>query len=124
MYQIEPLSPDFTEETGSRTLALFEIMIRTPWRGTGVARKIHEELLAYRTEERVPHVGVDTEVASRALHKAAFQDGNQDAGGLVRSLKIPSCGERHAAPSQLSRKAFSIAAALHSVAEHSAARHG
>jgi GNAT superfamily N-acetyltransferase len=53
MYQLEPLAPDFTEETGDRTLALFEIMIRKPWRGTGVARKIHEELLSGRPEERV-----------------------------------------------------------------------
>lgn len=53
MYHLEPLDPDFTEETGRRTLALFEIMVRSPWRGTGTAHAIHEELLAHRPEERV-----------------------------------------------------------------------
>lgn len=52
-HQLEPLAPDFTEETGSRTLALFEIMVRTPWRNTGTAHAIHEDLLSRRTEERV-----------------------------------------------------------------------
>jgi GNAT superfamily N-acetyltransferase len=52
-HQLAPLAPDFTEETGNRTLALFEIMVRTPWRGTGAAHAIHEELLSRRTEERV-----------------------------------------------------------------------
>lgn len=53
MYQLDPLDADFTEETGDRTLALFEIMVRTPWRGTGIAYRIHEALLAQRGEERV-----------------------------------------------------------------------
>jgi GNAT superfamily N-acetyltransferase len=53
MHQLDPLPEDYTEETGSRTLALFEIMVRAPWRGTGVAQRIHEELLAGRQEKRV-----------------------------------------------------------------------
>lgn len=53
MHQLDPLSEAFTEETGARTLALFEIMTREQWRGTGVAHRIHEELLASRAEERV-----------------------------------------------------------------------
>jgi GNAT superfamily N-acetyltransferase len=48
-----PLDPAFPEETGSRTLALFELMVRQPWRGTGTARLIHDELLRTRQEERV-----------------------------------------------------------------------
>lgn len=35
------------------TAALKEIMLRTPWRGTGTARRIHDELLAARPEEQV-----------------------------------------------------------------------
>ncbi|WP_329017856.1 GNAT family N-acetyltransferase [Streptomyces sp. NBC_00690] len=42
-----------TTETGSRTLALFELMVRTPWRKTGTAQAIHEDLLTGRPEERV-----------------------------------------------------------------------
>jgi GNAT superfamily N-acetyltransferase len=48
-----PLDECFVAETGSRTLALFEIMVREPWRGTGAARLIHDELLRLRPEERV-----------------------------------------------------------------------
>ncbi|MCX2967364.1 MULTISPECIES: GNAT family N-acetyltransferase [Streptomyces] len=35
------------------TVALKEIMLRVPWRGTGAARRIHDELLAHRPEEQV-----------------------------------------------------------------------
>ncbi|MEV5936375.1 GNAT family N-acetyltransferase [Streptomyces sp. NPDC052079] len=50
---LEPLPEEQTAEDGRRTLALFELMVRRPWRGTGIARRIHEELLAGRPEERV-----------------------------------------------------------------------
>lgn len=48
-----PLPGGYTDETGSRTLALNEIVVRKSWRGTGAAHRIHEGLLAGRTEERV-----------------------------------------------------------------------
>lgn len=48
-----PLPEGYTDETGARTLALNEIVVRKAWRGTGVARRLHEELLTGRTEERV-----------------------------------------------------------------------
>ncbi|MGI5352174.1 GNAT family N-acetyltransferase [Streptomyces sp. CA-250714] len=35
------------------TVALKEIMVRVPWRGTGAARRIHDELLSGRPEEQV-----------------------------------------------------------------------
>ncbi len=53
MYQLDPLPEIFTEETGHRTLALNQIMLRRPWRGKGIAHRIHEELLSNRHEERV-----------------------------------------------------------------------
>ncbi|MFI5529365.1 GNAT family N-acetyltransferase [Kitasatospora sp. NPDC051853] len=46
----EPLPPGFTD---TPVLALREIGVRTPWRGTGTARRIHDSLLAARPEERV-----------------------------------------------------------------------
>ncbi|MFD0274512.1 GNAT family N-acetyltransferase [Kitasatospora sp. NPDC127111] len=46
----EPLSQGLTDVP---TVALKEIGVRIPWRGTGLARRIHDELLAGRTEERV-----------------------------------------------------------------------
>ncbi|MFD5781761.1 GNAT family N-acetyltransferase [Streptomyces sp. NPDC058220] len=45
-----PLPPGCT---GLPTVALKEIMLRVPWRGTGTARRIHDELLAARPEEQV-----------------------------------------------------------------------
>ncbi|MER5639488.1 GNAT family N-acetyltransferase [Kitasatospora sp. NPDC002227] len=46
----EPLPEGFTD---TPVLALREIGVRTPWRGSGVARRIHDGLLARRAEERV-----------------------------------------------------------------------
>ncbi|MFG2191360.1 GNAT family N-acetyltransferase [Streptomyces sp. NPDC048639] len=45
-----PLPEGTTERS---TIALKEIMLRVPWRGVGVARRIHDELLAHRPEEQV-----------------------------------------------------------------------
>ncbi len=46
----EPLPGGFT---GTPVLAIKEIGVRVPWRGTGTARRIHDSLLAVRTEDRV-----------------------------------------------------------------------
>ncbi|MBV2155090.1 GNAT family N-acetyltransferase [Kitasatospora sp. SUK 42] len=51
---ITPASADLLEETDSRTFALCEVMVREPWRGAGVARTLHEELLSHRIEEGHP----------------------------------------------------------------------
>lgn len=48
-----PLDDTFVAETGARTMALFELMVRKPWRGTGAARLIHDDLLRLRSEQRV-----------------------------------------------------------------------
>ncbi|MEU6487784.1 GNAT family N-acetyltransferase [Streptomyces sp. NPDC046887] len=45
-----PLPPGTAERS---TAALKEIMVRQRWRGTGVARRIHDELLAGRPEVQV-----------------------------------------------------------------------
>lgn len=50
---LTPLPEGYTTETGTRTLALNEILVRRQWRGTGTARRIHDELVSGRTEERV-----------------------------------------------------------------------
>lgn len=41
------------EYTDRHALELKEIGVRTPWRGTGLARRIHDALLADRTEPYV-----------------------------------------------------------------------
>ncbi|WP_246203499.1 N-acetyltransferase [Streptomyces tailanensis] len=51
----EPQSENFTRETGSRTFAVQEVLVREAFRGTagaGTSRLLHEALLAERTEER------------------------------------------------------------------------
>lgn len=47
------VDPSETAETGERTFALNELMVRSRWRRTGTARRIHDELVGARTEERV-----------------------------------------------------------------------
>ncbi|WP_031080338.1 GNAT family N-acetyltransferase [Streptomyces sp. NRRL S-118] len=49
----DPLPVDFTNEDGKRTVALNEIVVRKPWRGSGVAWQLHEAWLSQREEERV-----------------------------------------------------------------------
>jgi ribosomal protein S18 acetylase RimI-like enzyme len=48
---VEP-EPGFTAETGRRTFALSEIMVRQGWGGRGIAHALHDKLLAGRNEER------------------------------------------------------------------------
>lgn len=50
---IEPLPEEYTRETGSRTLGLFELMLLPAYRGVGLSRRLHDELLGARAESRV-----------------------------------------------------------------------
>ncbi|MER7133078.1 GNAT family N-acetyltransferase [Streptosporangium saharense] len=49
--EAEP-EPGFADEDGTRTFALSEIMVRRSWTGQGIARALHDTLLAARTEQR------------------------------------------------------------------------
>ncbi|GIE86781.1 GNAT family N-acetyltransferase [Actinoplanes regularis] len=46
------VSKDELHEDGHRTFALTEIMVRESWRRRGFARRLHDELLANRKEDR------------------------------------------------------------------------
>ncbi|MBV6701255.1 GNAT family N-acetyltransferase [Kitasatospora aureofaciens] len=46
----KPMTPEVTADP---TFALKELGVRIPWRGTGIARSIHEELAGGRAEERI-----------------------------------------------------------------------
>ncbi len=46
------LNPEFTEEDGSRTFALTEMMVRPAYQRRGYARALHGALLADRPEQR------------------------------------------------------------------------
>ncbi|MEH0419447.1 N-acetyltransferase [Streptomyces sp. B21-083] len=51
----QPQPDEFTRETGSRTFAVQEVLVREAFRGTagaGTSRLLHETLLAERDEER------------------------------------------------------------------------
>ncbi len=45
--------PTFTREDGHRTLALFEVIVKLERQGQGIGRRIHDELLSKRSEQRV-----------------------------------------------------------------------
>ncbi len=47
-----PVADDFTVEDGHRTFAISEIMVKNQWRRRGIARALHDELLADRPELR------------------------------------------------------------------------
>lgn len=75
-----PLPDAFTAETGTRTFALSELMVRMPWRGTGAARRIHDALMASRKEERATLLVHKEHGKVRALYE---QWGYQEAGECV-----------------------------------------
>ncbi|MFY0516130.1 GNAT family N-acetyltransferase [Streptomyces anulatus] len=60
---------DVTAETGIRTFALSELMVRTPWRKTGVARQLHSALLSPRREERATLLVDQTHPKVHALYE-------------------------------------------------------
>jgi GNAT superfamily N-acetyltransferase len=59
-----------TVETGARTFALSELMVIEKFRGAGVARQIHDELLRGRPEERVTLLVERDHPKVRALYEA------------------------------------------------------
>ncbi|MEU5030020.1 GNAT family N-acetyltransferase [Streptomyces milbemycinicus] len=50
---ITPGSEELRREDGRRTFGLMELAVRAPWRRLGVARRLHEAVLADTTAERV-----------------------------------------------------------------------
>src|SRR5215813_2166848 len=49
---IEPLPEEMVTEWPGRTFLLVDYCVRTPWRGKGIGRKLHDTLLRSRREER------------------------------------------------------------------------
>ncbi|MFI6491414.1 GNAT family N-acetyltransferase [Streptomyces sp. NPDC050564] len=49
----EPVPDDMRREDGHRTFGLMELAVRGPWRGQGVARRLHKTLLDTIGAERV-----------------------------------------------------------------------
>jgi GNAT superfamily N-acetyltransferase len=65
-----PMDPELIREDGSRTFGLFEIMVRTPWRGQGIARGVHDELMSRRTEERAALTVEQAHPRVRAMYES------------------------------------------------------
>lgn len=78
----QPSPGDFAQETGTRTFAVQEVLVRKEHRGTaggGASRLLHEELLAERNEERATLL-VDPSRSDGRL-KAVYESwGYQDIG--------------------------------------------
>ncbi|MFF9147494.1 acetyltransferase [Streptomyces sp. NPDC014861] len=58
-------------------MALFELMVRKPWRKTGTAHRIHEELLSVREEERMTLLVEPTHAKVKALYEGYVNIGDQ-----------------------------------------------
>ncbi|WP_311766129.1 GNAT family N-acetyltransferase [Streptomyces telluris] len=68
--KIAGLDPEFTHETGSRTFAVSEVVVRPQWRKTGTSTRLHEELLTGRHEERATLLVDSTHPKVQALYEA------------------------------------------------------
>ncbi|KKK06423.1 GNAT family N-acetyltransferase [Micromonospora sp. HK10] len=94
----EPVPEGFTEETGRRTFAVSELLVRRAWQRRGIARALHDELMSSRTEERATLlVRPDNTIARRAYeswgwHRAArlkpAWDGAPTFFVLVRDMTV------------------------------------
>lgn len=65
---LTPVDPSFLEETGARTFAVSEIMVRKPARGQGLGRALHDHLLTGRPEERATLLVEEDNDSARALY--------------------------------------------------------
>ncbi|MFI7095483.1 hypothetical protein [Streptomyces lydicus] len=70
-------------ETGTRTYAFSELMVRRTWRKTVTGRRLHDALLAARTEERATLLVDQDNPKVRALYESW---GWQTLGDLRPSL--------------------------------------
>jgi GNAT superfamily N-acetyltransferase len=91
----------FTTETGHRTFALSELMVRKAWRGQGVARHLHDELLAGRHEERATLFALPDNSTAQAAYlrwgwkKAALVRPNWLGSPTFDVLMLPLQAEEH-----------------------------
>jgi ribosomal protein S18 acetylase RimI-like enzyme len=70
----EPVPDEMRREDGHRTFGLMELAVRGPWRGQGIARRLHEALLDGIEAERVLlNVHPDSKAASAAYRAWGYQ---------------------------------------------------
>jgi len=69
-----PVTDELRREDGRRTFGLMELAVRAPWRRLGVARRLHEAVLADGTEERVLlNARPDVEAAQAAYRSWGYR---------------------------------------------------
>jgi ribosomal protein S18 acetylase RimI-like enzyme len=79
---LEPSPPDgFTTETGERTFAVIDLAVRPAHRGRGLGRRLMDELLAGRTEERATlATGVDEHENQRMYRRWGWRKAGRVPG--------------------------------------------
>ena len=71
---IDPVSEEMQREDGQRTFGLMEMAVRAPWQRHGVARRLHEALLAGGYEERsLLNVHPSSEAAQAAYRSWGYR---------------------------------------------------
>ncbi|MFJ6195388.1 GNAT family N-acetyltransferase [Micromonospora sp. NPDC092111] len=66
----QPAPAGFTEEDGTRTFALSELLVHPAWQHRGVGRALHYELLSNRAEERSTLLAEPDNVAAQAAYRS------------------------------------------------------
>lgn len=70
----EPVPDDMRREDGHRTFGLMELAVRGPWRGQGVAQRLHKTLLEAIGAERVLlNVHPESKAASAAYRAWGYR---------------------------------------------------
>ncbi|MEU7056292.1 GNAT family N-acetyltransferase [Streptomyces sp. NPDC046197] len=74
----EPVPVDMRHEDGRRTFGLMELAVRAPWRGQGIARRLHVTLLDGVQAERVLlNVHPESKAASAAYRAWGYRNVGQ-----------------------------------------------
>ncbi|MEU7943152.1 GNAT family N-acetyltransferase [Micromonospora taraxaci] len=66
----EPVPPWFTDENGTRTFALSELLVHPGWRRQGIARALHDALVRSRTEPRMTLLARPDNVAAQTAYRS------------------------------------------------------
>ncbi|MEU7797976.1 GNAT family N-acetyltransferase [Micromonospora arborensis] len=66
----EPVPPGFTDEDGTRTFALSELLVHPAWRRKGIAMALHDELVALRPEPRATLLVSPDNVAAQTAYRS------------------------------------------------------
>ncbi|MFC8850411.1 MULTISPECIES: GNAT family N-acetyltransferase [unclassified Micromonospora] len=66
----ETVPSGFTDEDGKRTFAISELMVAPTWQRRGIARALHDELLAERGEERATLLANPDNAPAQAAYRS------------------------------------------------------